>query len=235
MRRLIIGDVHGCYAELQELLQRAALSAEDQIIGIGDIVDRGPDTTGVLDFFRRTPNARSLMGNHERKHVRAHHGEIPPAFSQIIARQQIGPANYADACAFMAGLPTFIELPEAILVHAFFEPGVAPAEQREPVLVGTLSAEAYMERRYGRPWYQSYPGAKPLIVGHHNYLRTAQPLVYRQRVFGIDTGCCYGVALTGLLLPEFRFVSVPSRRNYWAELQQQYAALRPEPDPRKTD
>ena len=69
MKRLIIGDIHGCFTELQELLDKAGLSPQDEIIALGDIVDRGPDSTKVLDFFRTHPNARSLIGNHDRDEV----------------------------------------------------------------------------------------------------------------------------------------------------------------------
>ncbi|MBZ0286288.1 MAG: metallophosphoesterase, partial [Anaerolineae bacterium] len=79
MRTLVIGDIHGCYAELQTLLEQAALTSDDQIIAIGDLVDRGMDSKAVLEFFRTTPNARSIQGNHERKHVRSFRGEIAPA------------------------------------------------------------------------------------------------------------------------------------------------------------
>jgi serine/threonine protein phosphatase 1 len=110
MRTLVIGDIHGCYRELQQLLDKAGLAAGDQIIALGDIVDRGPDSPRVLDFFRTQPNARSLQGNHERKHVRSSRGAIRPALSQIITRHQIGEAAYPSACEFMEGFPRLVEL-----------------------------------------------------------------------------------------------------------------------------
>ena len=61
-------------------------------------------------------------------------------------------------------------------------------------------------------------------MGHHNYLGTNQPFVHRDRVFGLDTDCVTGKALTGLLLPSFRFISVPSRANHWAQVRQRYSA-----------
>lgn len=71
MQTLVIGDIHGCYFELQALLDKAGLSNGDSIISLGDFVDRGPETPQVLEFFRQTANTRAIMGNHERKHVRA--------------------------------------------------------------------------------------------------------------------------------------------------------------------
>jgi len=221
MRQLIVGDIHGCYAELCDLLDQAGLSPDDEIIAIGDLVDRGPESPQVLDFFRRQPNARSLMGNHERKHVRSLAGELQPALSQMIMRDQLG-AAYSAAVDYMRGLPHWLELPDATLVHGFFEPGVPVAEQHPQVIVGTLSGDAYLRERYAQPWYALYDGAQPLIVGHHDYLRNGQPLVYQDRVYGLDTGCCTGGRLTGLLLPNFQLLSVASRANYWEQVRAQY-------------
>ncbi|MBI4600768.1 MAG: metallophosphoesterase [Planctomycetes bacterium] len=214
--KLIVGDIHGCYDELQDLLAKAGLAAGDELIAVGDVVDRGPESPRVLELFRATPGARSILGNHERKHVRSFRGEIKPALSQVLSREQFGGA-YPEAVAFMASLPCSLELQEAILVHGFLDPGVPLAGQLEKVLCGTLGGERHIESRCDRPWYELYDGGKPVIVGHRDYLETGRPLIWRDRVFGIDTGCCRGGALTGLLLPGFRIVQVRSRRNYWAE------------------
>ena len=112
-----------------------------------------------------------------------------------------------------------------MLVHAFFEPGVPLEAQRETVIVGTLSGEAYLSRTYDRPWYELYDGSKPIVVGHRDYLGTGQPFVYRDRVFGIDTGCYRGGALTGLLLPAFRLLSTPSPHHYWAQTRARFAPV----------
>ncbi|MBI3941596.1 MAG: metallophosphoesterase [Chloroflexi bacterium] len=224
MKRLIIGDIHGCYRELQELLDKAAPSAQDEIIALGDLVDRGPDSPLVLDFFRRNERARTIMGNHERKHYRSFRGEIAPALSQVIARDQFG-EDYPAAVVWMEQLPTFLELPEVTLVHGFFEPGISPEEQFPTVITGTLSGEAHLNKYYDRPWYELYDGNKPVIVGHRDYLKTGEPFIYRNKVFGLDTGCCQGGALTGLILPDFEIVSVPSHENYWWRIRQEWEGI----------
>jgi serine/threonine protein phosphatase 1 len=58
------------------------------VIGIGDIMDRGPETPQVVDFFRTTPNDMAIMGNHERKHVRAARHEVKLSISQQISQVQ---------------------------------------------------------------------------------------------------------------------------------------------------
>jgi serine/threonine protein phosphatase 1 len=126
----------------------------------------------------------------------------------------------------MDGLPHYLELPEARIVHGFFEPYLALAEQREVVIVGVMSGDQYLKTTYDRPWYELYPGDKPLIVGHCDYRGDGQPLVYENIVWAIDTGCCHGRRLTGLLLPEFEIVSVPAHANHWSCTRQQYSFLR---------
>ena len=218
---LVIGDIHGCFSELRELLDQAGLNSEDTIIALGDIVDRGPETPEVLELFRPRPEARSLLGNHERKHIRAARGELQLALSQRISQLQLG-KGYQEALTWMETFPLFVELPDAILVHGYLEPGVTLKEQREQVLCGTMGGDHYLKMNYDRPWYELWDGDKPVIVGHLDYLRNGEPFVYKDRIFDLDTSCVHGGRLTGLVLPDFRFVSVPSRGDHWTELRHQY-------------
>ncbi len=138
----------------------------------------------------------------------------------MITRHQFGD-DYDAALDYMRTLPAYIELPQVDLVHAFFEPGVALADQREDVLIGLDSGEDYLRQRCSNTsGTRLYDGVKPLVVGHRNYLEGARPLLYPPgavpRVYGLDTGCVYGGSLTGLILPDFRLISVLSRANYWS-------------------
>lgn len=226
MKTLIIGDIHGCYIELQELLDRSGIADSDAIIALGDIVDRGHETPQVLDFFRRQPKARSLLGNHERKHVRAARGEVKLSLSQIITRDQIG-KTYHEAILFMDSFPTWIKLPEAMVVHGYLEPGIPLEEQLATVLCGTMGGERYLRSKYNRPWYELYEGAEPVIVGHYDYQKNGQPFIYQERIFGLDTSCVHGKSLTGLILPDFTFVTVPSRGDHWRTMRWQYRQQHP--------
>jgi len=221
VRQFIIGDIHGCYDELAALVDAAGLSGDDEIIAVGDLFDRGSQPLAVLDFFLTQPNARAVMGNHERKHIRAANGELEPARSQMITRHEMAD-RYDEALAFMTGLPLYIDLPDALIAHGFYEPGVPLAEQRDTVLTGSLSGEEYLTTTYDRAWYELYDGEKPIIVGHRDYTGEQQALIIEGRVYAIDTRCVYGGSLSGLLLPEFRLISVPARENHWEQLQSRY-------------
>jgi serine/threonine protein phosphatase 1 len=219
---LVVGDIHGCYDEFMALLDLAGLSSDDTIIALGDIVDRGPDSVKVIEFFRSGHNALSIMGNHEHKHIRSSIGEVKPSASQLITREQIGEADYPAALNFFRSFAHHIQLDEALLVHGFWEAGVALEEQEDSVLIGTLSGEKRMKRQSNQEWYTLYDGDLPLIVGHRAYNADHTPLIYNDRVYGLDTGCVYGGRLTGMLLPSFRIISVPSRGDHWTPLRKAY-------------
>jgi bis(5'-nucleosyl)-tetraphosphatase (symmetrical) len=72
-KTFIIGDVHGCIDELQELIQQLDPAADDQLIFIGDLIDRGPDSIGVVrqvfQWFKQM-NVKLILGNHEEKFLR---------------------------------------------------------------------------------------------------------------------------------------------------------------------
>jgi hypothetical protein len=222
MSTLVIGDIHGCWDELQALLDKVGPGKEDLILAVGDVVDRGQDSPRVLDFFRDTKNAETLRGNHEQRHADARSGQVKLGFSHQVARLQWGEKDYKRACRFMAELPLRRELPEARVVHAFWEPGRRPRRQRSEVLLGLPEGLTRLWKRYERPWYELYDGDKPIIVGHLDYLRNGEPFIYKDRVWALDTGCARGGALTGLLLPEFRIVRVKSKRKYWKIQQKEY-------------
>ncbi|MCB0006351.1 MAG: metallophosphoesterase [Anaerolineales bacterium] len=221
-RTLVIGDIHGCYAELLTLIEAAQLTDADQIVAVGDLVDRGPDSPAVYRYFRDNPRAFSLMGNHERKHVRAARGELSLARSQLLCRRQFQAQgeDYEAAVAWMAKLPLYLELPEAIIVHGFVEEDIPLAAQLPTVLCGTMGGTNYLRQTGRWPWFKFARQTKPILMGHLNYTRSSQPFIYKKQVFGLDTGCVEGKALTGLLLPEFRWIQVLAARNYWGELAQ---------------
>ncbi|MFW6114564.1 MAG: metallophosphoesterase [bacterium] len=64
-RTIVVGDIHGCYDELRQLLDAVAFRTDDLLVSVGDIIDRGPDSWQVARFFRRTTNAVSVRGKHD--------------------------------------------------------------------------------------------------------------------------------------------------------------------------
>jgi hypothetical protein len=125
----------------------------------------------------------------------------------------------------MKTFPMVIELPQAIMFHGFLEPKLSIARQKEEMLVGAITAQRHLLENFERPWYEYYGGEKPIIVGHHDYLGIGKPFIYRERVYGLDTQCAFGGSLTGLVLPNFNFISVKSRHNHWRWTQNQHPEI----------
>ena len=190
VRTVIVGDIHGCYDELVQLLDVAGVRDEDLLISVGDVVDRGPNPLAVIELFRARPNSLVLMGNHERKHVR----EVF-SYAQHITRLQLG-ERYGECVTWMKTLPYYHETPEVRVVHAAVVPGVPLAEQDEDVLAGTTSGDHKLAARVPTGyWHEHYRDAVPIVFGHHVVGR--EPMVTARRVYGIDTGACHGGRLTG--------------------------------------
>jgi serine/threonine protein phosphatase 1 len=208
-RKIVIGDVHGCFDELMDLLDKASVAKDDLIVSVGDFLDRGPKSVPVLDFFRSSPNRVAIMGNHERKHV---NGTLSRA--QQMTKVQFG-ASYGRAVEWLRALPYFYEDDDAVVVHAALVPGIPLQDQAEAILCGTMSGERRCRKVLGgRNWFDVYEEDKPVIFGHK--VMGNRPLIIGHHIFGIDTGACHGGYLTAVSVPDFTVYSVKSRRNYWS-------------------
>jgi hypothetical protein len=75
-RVIVIGDVHGCVCELEELLSRLEVAASDRLVFLGDLIDRGPDSPGAVQLVRKACAAQTgstlILGNHEQKLFKRH-------------------------------------------------------------------------------------------------------------------------------------------------------------------
>ncbi len=227
-RTILIGDIHACWDELRALCERVALTDDDVVVSVGDVIDYGPEPGAVIDWLRTRPNTIAVCGNHERKHAR---GSL--SFSQQVTRAQLGD-RYEDAAAWMRTLPSYWETDAVRVVHAALIPGVPLADTSPAILCGTTSGTSRLEKRLavthdGRPWHEVYDDAKPVVFGHS--LMGEAPLVRDGRVFGLDTGACQGLRLTALVLPTFEVVSVPARANHWEAVKRtwQMPVLRERP------
>ncbi|MDG1363464.1 MAG: metallophosphoesterase family protein, partial [Akkermansiaceae bacterium] len=75
MRTLAISDIHGCLDPLEKMIEIIKPTPEDHLIFVGDYVDRGPNSKGVIDFLiniKNKYNATFLHGNHEEKFLLSH-------------------------------------------------------------------------------------------------------------------------------------------------------------------
>ncbi len=234
----VIGDVHGCRAELEALLiQLGYTITRDEhgrptgahqdgrrAVFVGDLVDRGPDTPGVLRLVMgmvAAGDALCVPGNHENKLLRAMRGrnvQITHGLAESLAQLDGEPEEFRKQVeAFLDGLISHYVLDGGRLVvsHAGLierYQGRASGRVREFCLYGQTTGET---DEYGLPvrypWANEYRGKAMVLYGH-----TPVPAPeWINNTMCLDTGCVFGGRLTALRYPERELVSVPAAQVYY--------------------
>lgn len=234
----IIGDVHGCASELRTLLTAlgwniqydgtAAIDATHpegrQALFVGDLVDRGPDTPGVLRLVMgmvASGTALCVSGNHEAKLVRALKGSrvtVSHGLAESLAQLEAEPEDFRkQALDFMDGLISHYVLDDGKLVvaHAGLKEsyhGRSSGRVRSFALYGDTTGET---DEYGLPvrypWAQEYRGQAMVVYGH-----TPVPKAeWINNTICLDTGAVFGGELTALRYPEREIVSVPAEQEWY--------------------
>jgi len=214
---IIIGDVHGCARELDDLLEKCGFRAgTDELVFVGDLVAKGPDSLGVVERAMAL-GARAVRGNHEDAVLRA---RLPPVDSEAPklrpTHQQVADALSESQWRWLEALPLTLPLPQfdTLVVHAGVVPGVPLQEQRavDLMCMRTLRPDGTASKRLsdGELWGAHWPGPTHVCFGHDAITGLQQ----HPHALGLDTGCVYGRALTAWLLPQRQLCSVPARATY---------------------
>jgi serine/threonine protein phosphatase 1 len=206
-KTFIIGDVHGCLQMLKKLMKKIEWAPErDRLIFLGDYVDRGEDSCGVVDFVlhisRQSPMVECLLGNHEQILLDFLSGRDPSTFflnggTATLNSYRFGQERFGDLLIpgehveFMKSLKRWIELDDYYIVHAGFRPGVELEEQNLEDLLWIRDSFIFSDFHFG----------KRVIFGHTPF---SEPLIMANKI-GLDTGAVYGNKLTCLELPSFKF------------------------------
>ncbi|MFC5270237.1 metallophosphoesterase [Adhaeribacter terreus] len=233
----IIGDVHGCYPELLALLAKLGYEVqhphgntpeithpEDRKLAfVGDFVDRGPDSPGVLKLVMHSVGqhkAFAVIGNHDDKLMRKLMGrnvQINHGLDTTLAQLEHEPPQFSIRVRrFLEMLPHLLWFDDnkLLIAHAglpekFHDPNSKRA--REMALFGPTTGKL---DEYGLPqrlnWAKDYAG-KPFIVFGHTPVR--EPLLVNNTM-NIDTGCVFGGKLTALRYPEMETVGVKPEKLY---------------------
>src|SRR5437763_11516934 len=128
-RTIVIGDIHGCADELDDLLKLISLQADDRVVAVGDLIVKGPKNREVLDRFREDSRFSSVIGNHDRI-VRQHFRGEPVRLNQ--PQREAAKELLRDEeryASFLRALPYTIDLGSHLVVHAGLRPGVSLDEQ----------------------------------------------------------------------------------------------------------
>ena len=209
-RTIVIGDIHGCYDELTELLEKAEVGENDRVVSVGDLISKGPKSREVLELFMSDARFSSVMGNHDLALRRRWNGEdVDLKRSQKKTHKELKGEKeaYVD---FLNRLPFIIDLDTHLVVHAGLRPNVELCSQTtgDMTLMRTLGGDRESDK--GTPWYHVYYGDKIVLFGHW----PASEPRRGKRAIGLDTGCVYGFTLTAYIIETDEFVSVPAKRAY---------------------
>lgn len=215
-RIIAIGDIHGCQQEFTDLLGLLDLTADDQLVLLGDLVNRGPDSCRVLDLAREHGSV-SLLGNHELRLLNFHRtrdsAPLKDDDQETIAALQPHHWDYLEK------MPLTYEVPElnTVFVHGGFLPNEPWQKQTAQVVtrIQVIDSNGRPRKRADAPdslpWADHWNGPPFVVYGH-----TPRPEVYRLKwSAGIDTACVMGGCLTAFILPERRFLQVKARRRYF--------------------
>jgi len=207
-----IGDIHGCLSHLERLIGMLTIRQEDLLVFIGDYIDRGPDSKGVVDYVLdlrdKYCTTVCLMGNHEQMFLDylagreaemfLYNGGIETLASYGVAgrMKMILEDLPPDHAVFFQNLKYYYETDDFIFVHAGLRPGIPLASQSPDDLLWIRFDFIRSDFDFG----------KTVIFGHTPLSRTA-PFQDVKKI-GIDTGAVYGGSLTCLELPDMKIYQV---------------------------
>ena len=199
MPRFAITDIHGCLNTFQALLDKIAFSRKDQLFLLGDFIDRGPDSKGVIDYILHLQQmgyqVQCLRGNHDQMLIDARDHDDSHAFwlinggkatlkSFAVRHASEIPDLYFD---FLMGLDYYLEVENYILVHAGLD------------FRGEDPLSNYHGMLWARDWYAhvdyNWLGDRIILHGHTPMFRDEVEQLHKrlgdQQFLGIDNGCVY--------------------------------------------
>ncbi len=173
MRTLAIGDIHGCLKPLVEMADFVGFTPQDTIITLGDYVDRGPHSKGVVDFLielQQSHHLISLKGNHEVLMLEALNDDnkmeqwLRPAFGggpTLMSYDAISTHKIPEEhLSFLSKAMRFYETPSHIFVHGGIEPNLDLLDQSDATVFW---------KRFDQP--QRHYSGKRMVCGHSSQSR----------------------------------------------------------------
>ncbi len=209
-----VGDIHGCLDKLEKLIAEIDPDArKDTLIFLGDYIDRGPDSRGVVDFVLDLQKTCSrvvcLIGNHEKMlldYIRDHGnrdlyflngGRATLKSYGLGADEPVREEDFPEAhLRFFKALLPYYETGNHIFVHAGLRPGVPLEKQDREDLIWIRG-----DFIFGSPEFE-----KTVVFGHTPFRNPYED----SRRIGIDTGAVFGGPLTCLELPAMKYHQVRS-------------------------
>ena len=208
----IIGDVHGCFYTLQNLINKLPKYAD--IIFLGDLCDRGMYTKEVITFIKNK-NYRCVQGNHDIYMIKylknALHGIQSDWNTKAMYSGKATVDSYKNCddilidehIHWLESLPTYIEIESYFITHGFGLPYYKRKDEKKAQL--SLKVNRISTTKYSTDWeedYDEYPIIN--IFGHDTF----DEVQVGNNYYAIDTGCAYQNKLTALELGSMRIIDM---------------------------
>ncbi|WP_058308126.1 bis(5'-nucleosyl)-tetraphosphatase PrpE [Gracilibacillus massiliensis] len=240
MKLDIIGDIHGCYQELMELVEKLGYQYQNdkiyhpdnrQLAFVGDLTDRGPKSLDVIRFVYHVVMELKLgfyvPGNHCDKlyryflgnNVKQQHGleTTVEEYQQLSKPEQLEVKGMMMTLYENAPLYKVVNELDTVIAHAGIPEkyiGRNDKKVKTFVLYGDITGGKLADGRpVRRDWAQHYHGDKWIVYGHTPVLEPR----FVNRTVNIDTGCVFGNQLTAFRLPEEEIINVPSKQPFVEE------------------
>ncbi|KAL4877524.1 Metallo-dependent phosphatase-like protein [Aspergillus karnatakaensis] len=229
-RRLVfIGDVHGCKTELEKLLKKVNFNPEtDHLIFTGDLIQKGPDSLGVIDLAR-SYNASSVRGNHEDRVLTLRQDMIAANITddsfdyvhpQDAKSRQLARDLSPEQAEWLNALPVILDIGQVpnigrvVVAHAGIVPGVE-LDKQDPWSVmnmHTIDLPTHVpssDRKKGVKWTKLFNKHQSLSLESRNIVTTViyghdskNGLNIQDYTKGLDSGCVKGGKLTALVITD---------------------------------
>lgn len=227
-RHILVGDIHGCLDEFNELIKLISYNkSKDKLILLGDLIDRGPDSIGVIRRAQAL-GAESVMGNHEYKFVKwinnTNYGTVSK-IRDFYLKLSDKDVNY------ITGMKPYIKIGNTIAVHGGLKSGILLEHQSKDDMMYLRYTDSYGKfvplkkiYKFGKDtldahfWTEFWKGPESVVYGH-NVHSCEYPLIEETSpgvfCYGLDTGCCFGGKLTALILESKEIVQVAAKKIYY--------------------
>ena len=233
-RTIIMGDIHGCYDELINLLNKVNYdSNNDLLISVGDLIAKGPKSLEVLNFFINNKNTLCVMGNHEYAVVRwlffAESNEsnksIPIGLKPGSEHEKMAKMLNSEQIKYLYNLPHILQIStkfdidekktknNLIIVHAGINPLIDISQNNSYDVMYVRNIHNSLATEYisnGTNWTELWKGEETIIFGH-DAIRGIQ---IKNNSIGLDSACVYGKQLSCIIYPNKEIVSVPALNMY---------------------
>lgn len=220
-RCIIIGDIHGCFEELLELLEKLKIEKSDTVISVGDFLDRGNNPSDCLDLWMKE-KYYSVLGNHDKRYIDWYEGKevsFQEKFSETINKLSKSSKYYT----YLKSLPKIIRITNMnmVVVHAALDINYTNINK----MIDNSISNILLRGRYIRKemnnykylklgediktdclWFNYYQNDSKIVYGHTPTENSE--ICIANNTYGIDTGCCYGKYLTALVIDKETITSV---------------------------